>query len=447
MYASYPSTAYIRKIAEHLLTKKLNCGYESFGKLMNRSKSWCSNFIGAKPEVRGITPNDILRIFTIEYNCVMFEIKIKRMEQLLNNAIETGLIKPEVKMTDIFKEFSYLENADVITRFKPPLQIFYGEVIPLPDKIFVNRPNRTVNLFKEEEFDEKEQYIPIYDGANLHTHTHDEQATIQSYILRRIAQIFQEEKKKHKKDGKRYDFTFDYWMYALLMKYTRVLIQDSIYKSFRTWYCNNNEVQIPWEKIFNILQMTDKESSKGYESGEVYFLNKTKQAMSKNNLPEFFVKYDFSKNSGLKEEKIKDAEEGYIKLIDLYMLIHSRMLYEGYKKDDLLNRTIRMMYYSGYVFAIKDLDIFDIPYENAQPFTMKGLEFHTQLGELLKAFDFDNNDPELAQFKKNYFALGLRMMRTICVDYQFLMDLGMYADVEIQTKVSEMLENYKKENL
>lgn len=447
MYASYPSTACIRKIAEDLLTRKLNCGYESFGKLMNRSKSWCSNFIGAKPEVRGITPNDIFKIFTIEYNCEMFEKKIKRMEQLLNNAIETGLIKPDTQLKDIFKEFSYRGNVELITRFKTPLQIFYGEIIPLTDKIFVNRPNRIINLFKEEEFDEKEQYIPIYDGADLHTLTHNEQTTIQSYILRRIAQIFQEEKKNRKAKCGRYDFSFDYWMYALLFKYKREHIEEHILSLFQRWYCKNNETQIPWDRVFNILQMTDKESSQGYESGEVYFLNKTKRPMSKDNLPEFFIKYDFSKNSRLKEEKIKDAEKGYIKLIDLYMIIHNRMLYEGYKKDDALNRTIRMMYYSGYVFEIKDLDIFDIPYENAQPLTKKSLDFHKALVELLKDFDFDDNDPELAHFKKNYFELGLRMMRTICVDYQFLMDLGMYADVEIQTKVSELLENYKKENL
>ncbi len=111
MKTRYLPTKTIRDIARDIMERRLNCGYQTFSILMGRSKSWCNNFINGNIEVRGIYPEDIKRLFAIEYNCILFENKMKRMEELLANAIDSNICIPGISLADIFKKIEFQDDT------------------------------------------------------------------------------------------------------------------------------------------------------------------------------------------------------------------------------------------------------------------------------------------------------------------------------------------------
>ena len=91
MQARYSSTRKLRNIAKDVQKQRLKCGVEYFSELLGRSKSWCCNFLNGAVEVKGLYPEDLKRLFTIEYNCVLFENK-KEQQDLIDHAVENSVI-------------------------------------------------------------------------------------------------------------------------------------------------------------------------------------------------------------------------------------------------------------------------------------------------------------------------------------------------------------------
>jgi len=466
MQARYSSTKNLRDIAKDIMEHRLGCGYQTFAMLMGRSKSWCNNFINGNVEVRGLFPEDITRLFAIEYNCVLFENKMKQMAALLVNAIDSNICKPETSLSDVFKKIEFYDDTgNICMRYKVPIEIFCNKQIPLPDKIFLGNNNGSNYIFKEnafakidirktkeymeglppEELQEKhfteiDDYIKLYDYETSTIDFPDsdkDTRRVSAYISRRLEKIL---------DVKNGNYLSDYWLYATYFQHKDIELGTDIIESLKKWYCTGKEKKVPWENIFNTLQISKKESMQ-FDSGEIYFLNDIKQPISNKNYPVMFMKYNWKSNTDLKNKKVEDATSGKIKLIDLFMLIYNVMLRKEYGKNEAFEKTCARLYYGHYATLFDKLNILSLPYDKNIALTEESWEFFKQMKELINSFDFDEKNPELIQFKKNFNAGQLKYLRAISVDFSFIEKLSMFNVIEINEDLTKMLETYKADNL
>lgn len=465
MKTRYLPTKTIRDIARDIMERRLNCGYQTFSILMGRSKSWCNNFINGNIEVRGIYPEDIKRLFAIEYNCILFENKMKRMEELLVNAIDSNICIPGISLADIFKKIEFQDDTgNVCTRFKIPLEIFYGEDIPIPDKVFSKKRYLGYNIFKEsafektdkkkakeyigtlshEEFKEKyfteiDDYIKLFDTVQntpVFPTSNSEIKRIDSYIAKRMENLIYTKKSS----------LSDYWLYATYYNHKEVELQSDIIEALKKWYCFDKTKFLSWNNIFNTLQMTKKESAQ-FDSGEIYFLSDIKSFVSNRNLPIMFMKYNWKSYEALKNEKVNDAEQGKIKLIDLFMLIYNAMLKKEYGKNEAFEKSCARLYYSHYSILFDKLNLLDLPYDPNMSMSDESWKFFSELQKLFNSFDFNEINPELIQFKKNFIAGQFNYLKAISVDFSFIENLSVFNVMELNEELTRVVEIYKNENL
>ena len=466
MKTRYLPTKMIRDIAKDIMEHRLNCGYQTFSILMGRSKSWCNNFINGNTEVRGIYPEDIERLFAIEYNCILFENKLKRMEELLLNAIDSNICKSETTLADIFKKIEFQDDTgNICTRYKIPIEIFYGEDIPIPDKVFYKKRYWGINIFKEsafekidkkkakeymeilspEEFQEKyfteiDDYIKLFDLDEnkpvFHT-TDKEIKRIDYYITRRLEKLIY---------SKNSNCLSDYWLYATYFKHTEVELQSDIIEALRKWYCTEKTKVLSWDNVFNTLQITKKESTQ-FQSGEIYFLNDIKSSVSVRNLPIMFMKYNWKSNEALKTTKVEDAKNGKIKLIDLFMLIYNAMLKKEYGKNEAFEKSCARLYYSHYKVLFDKLNLLDLPYDPNMSTSEESWEFFRELQKLLNSFEFNEINPELIQFKNNFNKGQFNYLKAISIDFSFIENLSVFNVMELNEELTRVVEIYKNENL
>lgn len=331
MQARYSPTIKLRNIAKDVEKQRLKCGVQFFSELMGRSKSWCCNFFNAAAEVKGVYPEDLKRLFTIEYNCVLFENKKEQMEDLLKNAINSNICAADASLDKIFKTIEFRdEHGSYHKRYRVPQEIFSGEEIPIAGDIYAGTSKRGTYIFKEEAFiqydkllfselkekfsteeivrlqsKEISNYIKMVDfdedGRAIPQFTDDNEEVerVENYISQRMSRILHKEP---------LSCLSDYWLFATYYKYCRVTIPPAIQNILRKWYGTGKDKEINLDNLFNILQM-EKDEMKKYDSGEIYFLNDVGKPVSKNNLPIMYMKYDWKSDRALKERKIADAKK------------------------------------------------------------------------------------------------------------------------------------------
>ncbi len=467
--ARYSSTIKLRNIAKDIEKHRLGCGIDIFSQLIGRSKSWCSNFFNATTEVKGVYPEDLKRLFAIEYNCVLFENKQEQMEGLLKDAIDSNICAAEASLDKIFKTIEFIdENGSYRKRYKIPKEIFFGEEMPLPGKIYARNSKRGTYIFKESEFVQydkmlhselKEKYsdeeiirlkskeisdyitmIQVNDN-DYETPTFPEEsetlARVEKYISNRMVSILNKDP---------ISCLSDYWLFATYYKYCRITIHDQLYELLKKWYGIEKDKEIDWETLFNVFQM-DKSESKKYKSGEIYFLNDTNRPISKSNLPVMYMKYDWNSKKALKERKIADAKENKLALIDLYMLIYNKMLCNEYGKKEAFEKTCARLHYNNYDILFDRLDILYLPEDKSSSVDKKYIDFLKQLRDLFAQFEDAEKNPELALFYKNFNPNQFMFLRTIAVDFSFIEKLSMYNVLELNEQISRIVDVYKKENL
>ena len=468
MQARYSPTIKLRNIAKDVEKQRLKCGVQFFSELMGRSKSWCCNFFNAAAEVKGVYPEDLKRLFAIEYNCVLFENKKEQMEGLLKNAINSNICAADASLDKIFKKIEFRdEHGSYHKRYKVPQEIFSGEEIPIAGDIYAGTNKRGTYIFKEDafiqydkmlsselkekfsdgeiirlqskeisnyikmvDFDEDGRAIPQFPDDNK------EVERVEKYIAQRMSSILYKEP---------LSCLSDYWLFATYYKYCKVTIPPAIQDILRKWYGSGKDKEINLDNLFNILQM-EKDEMKKYDSGEIYFLNDVGKPISKNNLPIMYMKYDWKSDRALKERKIEDAKNYKFNLIDLYMLIYNKMLNNEYTPRESFTKTCSRLFYNGFEILFDKLDILYLPEEKTHKTDKAYFEFLKKIHELFAQFEDSESNPEYALFYKN-FSQQFKFFKTIAVDFTFIQKLSMYNVLELNEQISQLVDIYKKENL
>lgn len=278
MQARYSSTIKLRNIAKEVEKQRLGCGVQIFSQLMDRSKSWCCNFLNAAVEVKGVYPVDLMRLFTIEYNCVLFENKQEQMEGLLKNAIDSNICSTSASLDKIFKTIEFRdENGSYHRRYKIPREVFFGDEIPLAGNIYASKRKRGTYIFKEDAFiqydkmlsselkekfstgeivrlqsKEISNYVKLMqlnengsETATFPTET-EEIDRIEKYISNRMKSLLNKEPSS---------CLSDYWLFATFYKYNKVVVSEQLYEMLRKWYGVGNNKEINLDNLFNVLQM------------------------------------------------------------------------------------------------------------------------------------------------------------------------------------------------
>jgi len=469
MQARYSSTIKLRNIAKEVEKQRLGCGVQIFSQLMDRSKSWCCNFLNASVEVKGVYPVDLMRLFTIEYNCVLFENKQEQMEGLLKNAIDSNICSTSASLDKIFKTIEFRdENGSYHSRYKIPREVFFGDEIPLAGNIYASKRKRGTYIFKEDAFiqydkmftselkgkfptseiirlqsKEISNYVKLMqlnengsETATFPTET-EEVNRIEKYISNRMINILRREP---------LSCLSDYWLFATFYKYSKVVISEQLHEMLRKWYGVGNNKEINLDNLFNVLQM-ERNDIRKYDSGEIYFLNDTERPISKNNLPIMYMKYDWQTNRKLKEKKIADAKEHKFSLIDLYMLIFNKMLNKEYGKREAFEKTCSRLFYNNYEILFDKLDILYLPIDKSNKVDDGYRKFLDDFRELFAQFEDSEQNPEFALFYKNFNPNQFKFLKTIAVDFSFIEKLSMYNVLELNEQISQLVEVYKKENL
>lgn len=468
MQARYSPTIKLRNIAKDVEKQRLKCGVQFFSELMGRSKSWCCNFFNAAAEVKGVYPEDLKRLFTIEYNCVLFENKKEQMEDLLKNAINSNICAADASLDKIFKTIEFRdEHGSYHKRYRIPQEIFSGEEIPIARDIYAGTSKRGTYIFKEEAFiqydkmlsselkgkfsdgeiarlqsKEISNYIKMVDfdkdGRAIPQFPEDNEEVerVENYITKRMRSILYKEP---------LSCLSDYWLFATYYKYCKVTIPPAIQDILRKWYGLGKDKEINLDNLFNILQM-EKDEIKKYDSGEIYFLNDVGKPISKNNLPIMYMKYDWKSDRALKERKIADAKNYKFNLIDLYMLVYNKMLNNEYTKTESFVKTCSRLHYSGFEILFDKLDILYLPREKNNKADNEYLGFLKKIHELFAQFEDSESNPEYAMFYKN-FNQQFKFLKTIAVDFSFIENLSMYNVLELNEQISQLVDIYKKENL
>ena len=469
MQARYSPTIKLRNIAKDVEKQRLKCGVQFFSELMGRSKSWCCNFFNAAAEVKGVYPEDLKRLFTIEYNCVLFENKKEQMEDLLKNAINSNICAADASLDKIFKTIEFRdEHGSYHKRYRVPQEIFSGEEIPIAGDIYAGTSKRGTYIFKEEAFiqydkllfselkekfsteeivrlqsKEISNYIKMVDfnedGRAIPQFTDDNEEVerVENYISQRMSRILHKEP---------LSCLSDYWLFATYYKYCRVTIPPTIQNILRKWYGTGKDKEINLDNLFNILQM-EKDEIKKYDSGEIYFLNDVGKPISKNNLPIMYMKYDWKSDRALKERKIADAKKNKFSLIDLYMLIYNKMLNNEYTKQESFVKTCSRLFYNGFEILFDRLDILYLPEDKSNSIDKKYMKFLDDFRKLFAQYEDSESNPELALFYKNFNPNQFMFLRTIAVDFSFIEKLSMYNVLELNEQISQLVDMYKKENL
>lgn len=468
MQARYSSTRKLRNIAKDVQKQRLKCGVEYFSELLGRSKSWCCNFLNGAAEVKGIYPEDLERLFTIEYNCVLFENKIEQMEGLLKNAINSNICAADASLDKIFKTIEFRDETGAYhKRYKVPKEIFSGDDLSITGDIYISKSKRGTNIFKEDAFVQYDKMLPIElkdkftdkeimrlkskeishyvkmikyneEGAPELLFPNDEETVrVQNYIAKRMSSIL------HKEPT---NCLSDYWLFAAYYKYCKVTIPPAIQDILRKWYGSGKDKEINLDNLFNILQM-EKDEMKKYDSGEIYFLNDVEKPISKNNLPIMYMKYDWKSDRALKERKIEDAKNYKFNLIDLYMLVYNKMLNNEYGKREAFEKTCARLHYNNIEILFDKLDILYLPEDKSNSIDNDYMKFLEDFRKLFAQFENTEKNPELALFYSNFNPNQFKFLRTIAVDFSFIEKLGMYNVLELNEQISRLVDIYKKENL
>ena len=469
MQARYSPTIKLRNIAKDVEKQRLKCGVQFFSELMGRSKSWCCNFFNAAAEVKGVYPEDLKRLFAIEYNCVLFENKKEQMKDLLENAINSNICVADASLDKIFKVIEFRdERGSYHKRYKVPQEIFTGEEIPIAGNVYANPNKRGPYIFKEEafiqydkmlaselkekfstkeilklqskeisnyikmvDFDEDGRAIPQFPTDNKDVER------VENYIAQRMSRILRKEP---------LSCLSDYWLFATYYKYCKVTIPPAIQDILRKWYGSGKDNEINLDNLFNILQM-EKDEMKKYDSGEIYFLNDTRKPISKNNLPIMYMKYDWKRDRALKERKIEDAHNYKFNLIDLYMLIYNKMLNNEYTPRESFVKTCSRLFYNGFEILFDKLDILCLPMDKTNIVDDNYRKFLDGFRKLFAQFEDSEQNPEFALFYKNFNPNQFKFLKTIAVDFSFIEKLSMYNVLELNEQISQLVDIYKKENL
>ena len=492
MVAKYIVTENLQNFIRNLRTTVLGYTNEEFGAIIdNRAASWVYTMENGK-KVTTITPATLRTIFLAEYNHHLFEMKIKEMKEILNKAIEDGVIKEGTTLEKIYGEKTRVEEGKNVSFIVPPMEIFNGEPqrCSIPKEYFADKNSVRDDIFDESLFATIEKYIPMQYNAQL---TPWQEFVFSRYLSRRAKELVK------KNNG----FKNDYWLLAMYLMNTDVYLTDASFSHLKKSFDVDKESKMKWENLFGILNLNEKFKLKSRydDENEIYFLNDSGKGLSINNLPIFDIKYNIQFSSDVDTEffterikqynrlmnKIRilerDAQEsrkpllvpeeyfveladmlnewGYdnskiifaygdsFKLIDMFMLIYREFLKQGNNENEAFKNTCLELYNDDIETFLNNEEIGLGIRPDTNYNTVSSIS--TALTFALMDF-FDKNpipetDTPLICFKDNYLKLQHKFLSVISMDFSDIENLNNAKCAMLNKELEKTLKGFLDENL
>ncbi len=422
MYAKYKITDTFRNYISKVRKNDLGYSYDEMEVLVEelRSGSWfhdvCS---GTKTETMSIT--DMKLFFLLEYNCYVFQIRINKLNELMNG---------DETITIPFKEKTKKIDR-LVCEYEPPKSIFTEEDEGFP------------KIFTEERMEGCPKYISIKKCTNTdESFETEEYLNFSKYIARRSKELLDTVGPAN--------IGLEYGLFAMYLMYKDVSINTEIWEYIHNRYFDKNEGEFSWREIYSKL------SSKGYEPSErsftdrlsIYFKRNTNEQIpiSKTNLPIMYVNYKVKRNNKVYELRRERAVKGILRVIDLFMIIFRDFLEQGYSEDDSFTKTYIFLSEHNVEPPFIQTNIVNIPPKSN--YNMRKMaDFYKCLEEFFEKNELTEDDRELKTFKTNLFGTNPNFLHAISVDFKFIKDIDYYTTTELRNRIEKTVEAFKDDFL
>lgn len=492
MYAKYKSENFFLGWVNDVRESMLGYSHTLFGEILDLADSG-SYYLCRKTRGDYLRPDILIRVFIAEYNFKLFIKKYDQMKKILEEAVDQGIIKPDVKLEDIYPQtrVSIKLNFNQY-QLKPPTSIFTEQICLIPEEFFVDEDlyrEHKYKIFAEKKFDRSLRYLPmITDGKISELYVLDGER-LEEYISQRTDELIEE--CKNSEHGNLQDV---YWLYAMNMLYKEVHVSDTCFQHLLRLYPGFKKDG--WGELFDNLAKNDGLKSPHIYNDEnaIYFKDSKNNPITKENLPIFYIKYNFDdlkrvddivtyekkiikKNSkkdldtvNVTEETTETAEEKDIeeikeviiptsyfkrkcikahqkrmKFIDVYMLFAQSYRNAGKNEDEVFINTCYLLSTYNIFVPFKDTNIMKLWKEQDTHFGDE-TNFILEIGKLFEELPISERRIGLQMLKNNILTDPIKFCNTVAVDFSFISKISTAMCRQLCKELEETTNDFKKRN-
>ena len=477
MNNKYPNTPLFRRLFENFRTRKIYYSYDEFGRLFDRSGPWAMYFEKGrmitknkngdkieKPKSVYVSFEFIRNFFIVEYNDYLFHKKLPIMKKMLNDKIADKIIKPGVTIQKLFNR----TDVDGRIHTVPPMSIFnpegyakeYEEIhaeehekkqMCYIDKKYFVQPEMHYEIFDELNFDEELRYIPMLLNSEAEKDlTIEQNIRLSKWIEKRTRELLNKYKEETREQ---------YWLYALYLMYTEVEVENECWEDIKKHYFNEEDDVFTWRHIFNVLQKNEhlKELKKYDDDNVIYFRN-TENSISPENLPIFYIKYNFDAIEKIKKGqtdfydiKRENAVQLKFKLVDIFMIFMNIQLSKGFDEDVAFLNTCSELFTYGIKTRFNKLCDIKCGKSNkikhdeiSVGLMMTAMRYFNQMSKKIDERYWPQN---IRQFKKNLLQVNTHFINVVSMDFSDIVRLSENKRSELNKELEETLRRYLDRNL
>ncbi len=440
---------YIKK----LRNDKLGYGLVNFGVMFGHpSPSWADGLESGGRLRKTINFYDLRSIFIVDYNYELFTRKLKKIDALIAEAKEQETITEDITTSDIFNTDSRIFTEQNLNKFVPPLEIFGTSKETLETRASMHITQTTTDkykkyqhIFSEDKFPEEEQYMPIISSdSEYYKLSFKRIACFEKFVADRCEKLLKlcnvEEK------------TTEYWLYAMIMMHKTIYLERAGTKYMETVYKKAmGDDSITWRKCFSMLNDNKnlKDGGSYTECNVIYFKDIKQSPISRNNLPIFYVKYDFSVLApGVYDHFDAKLDmlytSGKIKLVDLFMFFFQLAQIEGSDEEKAFIKAYDQVndYHVELPFDV--LGLINLPEKATSNVPFDLLEFMILVDDFfhLEPDKRKNDCPELELLRKNLYNYQQRFINIIALDFSDIEKIGEGIDYKLRDELQKALNNF-----
>ena len=464
MRARYPVTQKLRDEFKYLRTELLKYSHESFGEIFKNAGSWSYNF--EKGKKSATISFELLRTFFIaQYNVELFYKKLDKMQELLSQAIENKTIKEKTTLLKIYGSVDPQKPTQII----PPKEIFLGKSITFSSENVVHIDNQcmieqefyvryspeTINIFSEKIFPKELRYLPmLYNQGDEKKLSVEQNERLENYIFKKVSQIIKNGSEIQEDGLPKEDLSNEYWLYALYLTYGKTKFSPTMWEYIKKAYFPSADKEYAWRYIFSLLEDNEflKSKNKHDDSNVIYFRN-TKEPISKNNLPVFYVKYSFNDMEKTDDNETDfydirrgDAVTGKLSYMDIISLIFRYQMSLGKNEDEAFKETLLKMYEEGIATPFNEFNLIEYP-ENEKTLNINAHNLIMHISDFFDKNDSHIEEDFLLRFLENCLALGPMLFDVINVDFKFIQRINHKYVKDLNSEFKKSTREFRKKHL
>lgn len=461
MYAKYKSESFFLGWVNEVRESKLGYSHTLFGEILDLGDAG-SYYLCKKTRGDYLRPEILIRVFIAEYNFNLFIKKYNKMSEILEKAIEDKIIKPDTTLEIMYPQ----TRVALVRRFnpylvKPPTSIFTEQICLVPDDFFLDDEKckeYNYEIFDEDKFDEDLRYISMITDGDIASLPISDAERLEAYIGKRTDELIEE--CVNSEFGNPQDV---YWLYAMNLLYKEVVITSDCFQHLQRLY---PELKTDgWPALFDNIGMNKSLKSPQIYNDEnvIFFKDRQNTHITQDNLPIFYIKYNFKEMK--KEERIENsnkddntilttsyfkqkcekAKNGFVKLIDIYMMFAQCYADSTKSEDEIFTNTCYTLSTYGIYVPFKSLRIMEL-WIVQNHFSADETKFILAAKNLFKGIDIARNAKNMKVLKGNIEPDPIKFSHTVAVDFSFISNISTAMCSQLCKELEQTTNEFKKRN-